>query len=143
MPARPVVPAGAGTAALGRAGEDAAAEHLRRAGLKILARNWRHGRLELDLVCRRGRMLVFVEVKTRGPGSRGAPAEALGRAQAARLARAAAAWLSEHDAWDTPCRFDLVTATPGPDGAGFTIDHRPGAFTLDELPDAADLWQPF
>lgn len=143
MSAGPVRHEASPRAVLGRAGEDAAAEFLRRQGGKILARNWRHGRLELDLVCRQGRTIVFVEVKTRGPGSLSDPIEALGRVQAARLARAAAAWLSEHGAWDAPCRFDLVTVSLRPGGGGFDLEHYPGAFRLDELPGAANFWQPF
>lgn len=67
-------PAGSGLAggdhkaALGRAGEDAAATLLHSHGMCILARNWRSGPLELDLVCREGDTLVFVEVKTREIG---------------------------------------------------------------------------
>ena len=45
----------------GRAGEDAAADWLEKAGMRILARNWRSGSYELDLVCRDGDELVFVE----------------------------------------------------------------------------------
>ena len=50
---------------LGHAGEEAAATLLLRAGFRLLDRNWRQGRLELDMVCRDGAELVFVEVKTR------------------------------------------------------------------------------
>ncbi|MBI4601734.1 MAG: YraN family protein, partial [Planctomycetes bacterium] len=48
---------------LGRRGERAAARHLRRQGLRILARNVREGRGEIDLVALDGATLVFVEVK--------------------------------------------------------------------------------
>jgi putative endonuclease len=51
--------------ALGRLGEDAAATYLRRAGYRILARNLRTRTGEIDLLVRRGRVLIAVEVKTR------------------------------------------------------------------------------
>ena len=55
----------------GEAGEKAAEQHLvSTRGVQVLARNWRHGRDELDLVCRDGEILVFVEVKTRRAGAR-------------------------------------------------------------------------
>jgi putative endonuclease len=89
---------------LGRRGEQVAAEHLRRAGCVVLARNVRIRRGEIDLVVRDGEALVFVEVKTRrvGAGRREiradqAPLLGLGGAQRARLRRLAAAWLSDGD----------------------------------------------
>lgn len=56
-----------GTAAndRGRWGEDLAAQLVQDRGWKILARNWRHGKDELDLVAWDGSVLVFVEVRTR------------------------------------------------------------------------------
>jgi putative endonuclease len=118
--------------ALGAAGEEAAAALLAAKGLRVLARNWRSGGLELDLVCREGRTIVFVEVKTRGPGSRGTPADGLTPAKRGRLVRAASLWLSENEAWDAPCRFDLVAVTPAP-GGGFETVHLPDAMTADGL----------
>lgn len=78
-------------AALGRAGEEAAATLLRAHGMRVLARNWRSGPLELDLVCREGDTLVFVEVKTRGPGSLGSARDAVGPRKRQSLIRAARA----------------------------------------------------
>ncbi len=50
----------------GRFGEDEAAKWLRKKkGYTVVCCNWRHGRDEIDLVCRDGKILVFVEVKTR------------------------------------------------------------------------------
>ncbi|MDR1816899.1 MAG: YraN family protein [Puniceicoccales bacterium] len=56
---------------VGVAGEDAAAKFLREQGCKIIARNWRSGRDEIDIVAKDGGTLVFVEVKTRGAGTTG------------------------------------------------------------------------
>ena len=50
---------------LGRRGEQAAAEYLERAGLRILDRNWRCETGELDIVALERRVLVICEVKTR------------------------------------------------------------------------------
>ena len=50
---------------LGAEGETRAARHLVRRGYRIVARNVRAGGVELDLVVRRGRIIVFVEVKAR------------------------------------------------------------------------------
>ncbi len=53
-----------GSSAVGRAGEDRAAEFLRRRGYEILERNFRTGRGEVDIIAVRGNTLVFCEVKT-------------------------------------------------------------------------------
>jgi len=61
-----VLAAGSSRAERGRYGEDLAAAYCRRKlGYRLLARNWRHKRDELDLVCLDGEVLVFVEVRAR------------------------------------------------------------------------------
>jgi putative endonuclease len=112
--------------ALGAAGEACAAAHLARAGYRIVARNVRAGGVEIDIVAARGRLCVFVEVKTRRGRSRGLPEEAVSARQRRRLARAAAAWLREHPG-AARVRFDVVAVEPGPDGA-LRVRHLPGAF---------------
>lgn len=104
----------------GREGEEAAARHLRGLGWRILDRNWRGGPLELDLVCREGDTLVFVEVKTRAADGMASPAEAFTPAKRDCVLRAARAWLAAHDAWNRPCRFDLAGVTRTADGRYIT-----------------------
>lgn len=68
--------------------------HYRLRGYRVLAANAWAGGYELDVVVRRGRRIVFAEVKARaGPGF-GHPLEAVGPEKARRLERAAAAWLA-------------------------------------------------
>ncbi len=112
---------------LGAAGEARAAEHLERAGYRIVARNVRAGGVELDLVAARGRRLVFVEVKTRSGRGAGGPEEAVDARKQARLVRGAAAFLREHPAPGARVRFDVLAVEPGPDG-GLRVRHWPGAF---------------
>ncbi|SKA90431.1 putative endonuclease [Paucidesulfovibrio gracilis DSM 16080] len=123
---------------LGRSGEDAAARYLRGQGMRILHRNWRSRGLELDIVCRDQKTLVFAEVKTRSPNARGVPGQALTRAKRSSLARAACLYLSEHDLWESPCRFDLLSVTPV-DGS-FSVDHLKNAFTLDDTAFNSQNW---
>ena len=82
--------------AVGRFGEQLATDHLVRAGLEVLDRNWRCRDGELDLVLRDGPALVFVEVKTRSSTAYGTPAEAVDRRKAARIRRLALRWMDEH-----------------------------------------------
>src|SRR5204862_7400616 len=93
----------------GAHGEKLAARFLRKHGYKILYRNFR-GRNggELDLVCRHGDTLVFVEVKTRSSEDFGRPIETLRRDQRQRIARGALTWLRMLDDPDILFRFDVV-----------------------------------
>lgn len=111
---------------LGQLGEDAAAAIMRRHGYEVIARNWRFGHLELDLVCQRGELLVFVEVKTRKGRSLGGAASALTGAKQKKLLRAAQAFLQLSGGWLRPCRFDLVCLTGRPDN--FSLEYYPDAF---------------
>jgi putative endonuclease len=100
--------------AVGRFGEQLAAEHLEAAGLVVLARNWRCRDGELDLVARDGDELVFVEVKTRSSVAFGVPAEAVDRVKAARIRQLALLWIAAErerrpDAAWSSVRFDVVS----------------------------------
>jgi putative endonuclease len=84
------------TTARGRAAERRVAWHYRLRGYRILARNVRAGRVELDLIVRRGRKLVFVEVKAKEGRGYGDPLEAVDEWKQARLRRGIEAWLAAH-----------------------------------------------
>ena len=96
--------------ALGRFGEQVAADHLQQAGLQILARNWRCRDGELDIIAwdPHERCVVICEVKTRTGTAFGSPAEAVTPAKARRLRRLAAAWLQEPGSLRGDVRFDVV-----------------------------------
>jgi putative endonuclease len=80
----------------GVAGERLAALHYVLRGYRILGRNVWAGGHELDLVVRRGRRLVFVEVKRKRGGSFGDPLDMVGTEKRRRVRRAAEAWLVAH-----------------------------------------------
>jgi len=113
--------------ALGAEGEARAANFLARRGYRIEARNVRAGGVEIDLVATRGRLIAFVEVKTRRSGAFGPPELAVDAAKQRRLVRAAAAWLSEHRGRARQVRFDVVTCRPHASG-DWRIEYWPGAF---------------
>jgi putative endonuclease len=97
---------------LGLSAESRAAAYLVAKGYRIAARRFRSPVGEVDIVARRGRVLVFVEVKARA--TLDAAAESLQTRQQRRIAAAAAAWLSlnPHDI-DKDIRFDAVLVAPG------------------------------
>ena len=82
------------TSAVGRAAERRARWYYRLRGYRILAVNARAGGNELDIVLRRGRRLVFCEVKTKAHERFGDPLEMVGPEKQRRLRRAAEAWLA-------------------------------------------------
>jgi putative endonuclease len=98
--------------ALGQAGEDRAAAWYRAHGYAILHRNWRCREGELDLVARRGRELVFVEVKTRRTDRFGTPAEAVTPAKQRRLRALAGRYVAATGARGA-VRFDVVSILAG------------------------------
>jgi putative endonuclease len=111
--------------ALGRYGEQAAAEHLERSGLRILARNWRCSEGEIDIVAAERRVLVVCEVKTRSGVRYGTPLEAITRAKQRRLRRLAIRWLTANGVLFDEVRIDVVGLTRDQAG-GFTIEHVRG-----------------
>jgi putative endonuclease len=97
---------------LGVSAEGRAALLLAAKGYRELARRWKTPVGEIDLVLRRGRTLVFVEVKAR-PRIDDAAWSVLPR-QRRRIVAAAEAWLAahpEHAGYDI--RFDAVLVAPG------------------------------
>jgi putative endonuclease len=114
--------------AVGRFGEQLAAERLAADGLTVLERNWRCTDGELDIVASEGTTLVFVEVKTRSSSAYGDPAEAVVPAKSARIRRLAVRWLIEHpEPYWPQLRFDVVAVVRrGPDGP--SVRHVRGAF---------------
>ena len=105
---------------LGRAGEQAAADLLKRRGYEIVGAGFRARRGELDLICRRGGDLVVVEVKTRTDEEFGTPAEAVG-ARKRRALTAAAAEYRALAGWRGPIRYAVVGLTVRTDG-GFDLE---------------------
>ena len=120
---------------LGPRGERLAARHLRRAGCKILARNYRCPVGEADIIVLDtstksewgAESIAFVEVKTRGGDETVAPESAVDRRKRRQLTRVARYYLSNHDVGDRRVRFDVVAVVLPPGGKP-RIRHIPDAF---------------
>ena len=119
----------------GPRGERLATRHLRRAGCKVLARNYRCPVGEADIIVLDPstkselgvESVAFVEVKTRGDDEGVAPESAVDRRKRRQLTRVARYYLSHHDVEDRRVRFDVVAVVLPPDGKP-RIRHIPDAF---------------
>lgn len=94
------------TTARGREAEERAAHHLERSGLQLVTRNFRVRGGEIDLICRDGRRLVFVEVRQRSRGDFGGAAASITTGKQRRIILAARHYLAGKPECD--CRFDCV-----------------------------------
>lgn len=94
----------------GRRAEDMAALYLRLKGYRILDRRARTPRGEVDIVARRGRTLVFVEVKARS--SVAALGDAIDEPRFARVVAAGDILAARHARWAENIRFDLILVAP-------------------------------
>lgn len=111
--------------AVGAYGERVAVEHLKRAGMVVLDRNWRCPQGEIDIVLRDGDVLVVCEVKTRTSDIFGAPLEGVTAQKAQRLRRLAAAWLLARGVRVADVRIDLVGVLRPPRGPA-EVEHVRG-----------------
>ena len=105
-----------------RAGERAALDAYRRRGFRLLARNWRSGLGELDLVLEKRGVVVFCEVKARTGSALGGGYEAVTHAKRRKLSALAEAFLSgRRGADDLRVRFDVASVSVGHGGADVHI----------------------
>ncbi len=113
---------------LGKWGEEQAARFLRRSGMKIVARNLRTPVGEVDIIARKGKTLIFAEVKTRRSSAYGAPQEAVGVTKQRQILRAASWYLNDRGWQDLQPRFDVLAVRVVNDRA--QIEHIADAFGL-------------
>lgn len=111
---------------LGRRGERRAAWFYRLRGFRIVARNLRFHSGELDLIARRGRLLVVAEVKTRQSLRAGEGFEAVGREKQLQLIRLADAYLAREQPRDLRLRYDVLSLFWT--GRRFVVTHFADAF---------------
>ena len=113
--------------AQGDAAEERACRHLEGAGFTIAGKNYRTRGGEIDIVARKGDLLVFVEVRSRGDAGFGTPEETVTHAKRRRVVAAARRYLSTvpPSSW-REARFDVI-AIEGVGNAA-VLRHYPAAF---------------
>lgn len=112
---------------LGQQGEDAAARYLRRKGYRILERNVRAGRYEIDIIARYRDELIFVEVRSRSAEDAIAPEDTIGPTKQDHVRRAVEHYLSRLDGPPVYARIDIVAVILPPGGTP-KITHYENAF---------------
>lgn len=95
-------------AEIGQKGELIARRHLQEKGYILLEENWRFKKAEIDIICKKEALLIFVEVKTKSYDFYGKPEESLNQLQEARIMDAAQRYMEEigHN-WEI--RFDIIS----------------------------------
>ena len=96
----------------GNKGEAIAANFLRTKGFEILVRNFRHKRVEIDLIAKRNDWVIFVEVKTRSSNAYGEPEEFVDYQKTNNIFEAAEEWIYAND-WHGHIRFDIISVKLG------------------------------
>jgi putative endonuclease len=114
---------------LGHIGEAMAEEYFKdQLGATVLARNYKSGSGEADLIVLHNDELVAVEVKTRTVEDLVAPEEAVTWWQLKRIVHALATYAVEADLAELHWRVDLVAIETRPDGTVLRLDHLPDIF---------------
>ncbi len=93
----------------GRRAEEIASSYLQDRGMKVLTRNYRASGGEIDIVCKDGQAIVFVEVKARRSVNYGLPQEAVTLHKQRQIIRTAKCYLAEKRLFNNiSVRFDVV-----------------------------------
>lgn len=107
---------------LGALGEDLAVSFLLKNGHQILERNFRFERTEIDIISKKGNLIIFTEVKTLASNKYAYPEAAVTLSKQLKIARVAAHFL-RFKGLDNAIRFDIIAITRGE-----PIYHIPDAF---------------
>ncbi|GAB3963029.1 YraN family protein [Spirosoma harenae] len=109
----------------GKQGEQEAAHYLREKGYEILAWSYRYQHAEIDLIAQKGKLLVFVEVKTRTNLSFGNPEEFVSYTKAKLVMKTAEHYIFTTN-WMHDIRFDIIAVTVS--GNELHVKHIEDAF---------------
>jgi putative endonuclease len=112
---------------LGVLGEKIALNHLEKEKFKIVKQRFQLYRGEIDIIAYDKETLVFVEVKTRGPGMLGLPEESVNARKQRQIRKIAEGYLALNDLDEVECRFDVIAIAVDEKGTP-SITHYKDAF---------------
>ena len=110
---------------LGKQGEQLAIDYLVKEGYKIVERNWRFQKAEIDIIARKAETLISVEVKTRSTKNFGNPQDFVNPKKIKLMVLAMNEYILNKDL-DIELRFDIIAITK--DKSSFDIEHFKNAF---------------
>lgn len=111
---------------LGKKGEDLAVDYLKKAGYRILHRNWKAGKLEINIIVENKDYIVFIEVKTRSDDYQEHPLSAINREKQRSMIFAANSFIQWNNI-DKESRFDVITVIIKKDNSN-QVEHIEDAF---------------
>lgn len=114
---------------LGAAGEAEAARMLRKSGHRVVAKNYRCAAGEIDIVARKKKLIIFVEVKTRATGAHASPVDAVDKTKQRHIISSAKYYLREKKLFDVEYRYDVVSVVWGGGPRPERVEHHEGAFS--------------
>jgi putative endonuclease len=110
---------------LGQQGEELAASHLKNSGFRILFRNWKWGKNEIDIIAENRDNIVFVEVKTRADDLYIRPGDIVTKEKQKSIIRAADGYLNRYNV-NKEARFDIIIILRKEES--FELNHIEAAF---------------
>ena len=110
----------------GKIAEDIAADFLQKNGYKILTRNFRFQKAEIDIITEKDDLIIIVEVKARSTDAFMLPQEAVTKTKIRSIVLAANHYLEEYNK-QNEVRFDIISVLPD-ENKNLIIDHITDAF---------------
>lgn len=117
---------------IGDAAETLAVKKLKKAGYKIIERNFTARCGEIDIIAKDREYIVFVEVRYRKTGLYGSGAETVDFAKRKKIIRTALCYLAKNNASEHPARFDVVSISGALDGK-YDIEVIKNAFDAESI----------
>ena len=111
---------------LGKQGERIALQYLINKGYIIHEKNWRYGKIEVDLIAEKDERIVFIEVKTRSTDFFGEPEEAVDKGKEQQLINGAQIFINRHQL-EEEVRFDIISIILNTEEV--RVNHIEDAFT--------------
>lgn len=110
----------------GKIAEDLAAEYLQKNGYKVLTRNFRFQKAEIDMIAEKDDLIIIIEVKARSTDAFMLPQEAVTKTKIKSIVSAANHYLEEFNR-NNEVRFDIISVLPD-EKKKLTIEHITDAF---------------